>query len=339
MSGATSLAVSALVVNRNTRLHLRHGLERLLAIAEAWRHGDRGRTAESAGRSSGAVPLGLEAIVVDNASDDGSRTSVEEFETSTGGVLPIQLIASECNLGFGAACNLAARKARGRYLLFVNPDAWIDEASLLRLVQALEADSELAVAAPRLRYPNGSPQFVWSPPTGVVGEAVQKLRNGFEGAACNHELLPRLLRPLLGAGWFSAACLLIRRDAFEAVGGFDEGYFLYFEDADLGLRIHRSGWRQRQIPGAEAWHVRGGATSGADLARGNGPGGLAATRPGALPPEIAWFYRASQLRYYDRHRPAWECVWLRRRLRRKFGALEDERERRTMLQLLEEGRT
>lgn len=311
MSVAARPAVSALVVNHNGGDWLRLCLESLQSIAEGWRAADTG---------SSGCPVGLEVVVVDNASTDGSASAVREFESIS--ALPVGLIEAGRNLGFGAASNLAAARSAGRHLLLLNPDAWLDEESLRRLVDALDFDERLAVVAPFLHYPDGSPQFAWAPAIGVPGEAIQRFRNRFENAAWNHGLLPRLLKALVGAGWHTAACLLVRRSAFEAVGGFDEGFFLYFEDADLCLRLHRAGFRQRQVVGARAWHVRGAAT--------------AADRERRLTPGVEHSYRASQLRYYDLHRPRWERAALRRRLRRRFGAIGDEEHRRAMLRLLEE---
>lgn len=314
MSGSDRPAVSALVVNHNAGDWLRLCLESLQTIAGAWRRDDPAKPGS---------PSGLEAIVVDNASSDGSLATVREFEAAGSPDLPVRLVDAGRNVGFGAACNLAAAKSAGRHLLLLNPDAWIDEESLRRLVEALEADERLAVAAPCLSYPDGSPQFVWAPPVGVLGEAIQRCRNRFEKAGWNHGLLPDLLRACVGAGWYTAACLLVRRSAFDHVGGFDEGFFLYFEDADLCLRLGRAGFRQREVAGAQAWHVRG-ALTGADRER-------------RLTPAAERFYRASQSRYYELHRPRWERAYLRRRLRRKFRRVEDEEQRRALLRLLEGG--
>ena len=319
MSGPDGPAVSVVVVNHNAGPHLGHCLERLRAVADEWRM----RSAR------------LETVVVDNASTDGSLEAVRELDDQEPAPA-MRLIASARNLGFGAACNLAARETAGRYLLLLNPDAWIDAMSLQRLVEALEADSRLGVVAPGLHYPDGSLQSGWAPPVGVVGEAIQKFRNRFEGRAWNHGLLPRLLRPLLGQGWFSAACLLVRRRAFEEVGGFDEGFFLYFEDADLGLRLGRAGWRQRQVEQARARHIRGVTTSGRTV-EGRCPreerGGR--RRP-ELTVDVEREYRASQLRYYRLHRPRWEGRYLRRRLRRRYGTLEDGARRSALRSLLDE---
>ncbi len=321
MSESDAPAVSVLVVNYNAGPHLDHCLERLCEVAEEWP----------------TSHAGLETVVVDNASTDGSLEAVRELEGQDPAPEPaLRLIASARNLGFGAACNLAVREATGRYLLLLNPDAWIDATSLQRLVEAMEADARLGVAAPGLHYKDGSRQLGWAPPVGVVGEAIQKFRNRFEGAAWNHAFLPRLLRPLLGQGWFSGACLLVRRSAFEEVGGFDEGFFLYFEDADLGLRLGRAGWRQRHVDQARAHHIRGVATSGMSVEGPGHRGEQRGPRQPGLTVDVEREYRASQLRYYGLHRPRWESRYLRRRLRRKYGTLEDGERRRAVHSLLEE---
>lgn len=321
VTGPHEVAVSALVVNHNAGSYLRHCLQRLCLVAEEWR----------------VHRVGLEALVVDNASTDGSLEAARELqEREPSRPLSVRLIASERNLGFGAACNVAAGEASGRYLLLLNPDAWIDGQSLVRLMEALEADPGLGVVAPSLHYPDGSLQFVWAPAVGIPGEAVQRFRNRFEGAAWNHRLLPGLLKPFLGPGWFSAACLLVRRRAFEEVGGFDEKFFLYFEDADLGLRLGRVGWRQRQVKEARARHVRGVTTTATMVegrCRQEERGGC--WQPG-LAVDVERAYRASQLRYYRLHRPRWESRYLRRRLRRKYGSLEEGERRTAVYSVLDE---
>lgn len=308
MSRSRAPRISVLVVNHNAGRHLRHCLERLHELAEEWRTTD----------------AGLEVILVDNASTDGSTAAALDFLEAAPAAMPFRLVVSERNPGFGAGCNRAARRAAGRYLLLLNPDAWIDGRSLFRLLEALEADPRLGVAAPALRYPDGSRQFVWTPPVGVLGEAIQKFRNRFEQAGWNHGLLPFLLRPLVGTGWYTAACLLVRRSAYEQVDGFDEGYLLYFEDADLCRRLQRAGFGQCQVAGARAWHVRGAVTG--------------AGRERRLRPSVERRYRASQLRYYELHRPAWERAVVRRCLRRRFLAIGNKDHRRVMLGLLEEPR-
>jgi N-acetylglucosaminyl-diphospho-decaprenol L-rhamnosyltransferase len=251
----------------------------------------------------------VEAIVVDNASGDCSPELVRRRFPA------VRLLALPDNVGFGAAVNRGAAVARGEALLLLNNDAWLAEGCLAALAARLAGDPGLAWVAPRLSYPDGRPQTVWSPDVGLLGEAVQLVRNGLEGRAWNHGALTRCLQTVLGPGWYTAACALVRREAFEAVGGFDEGFFLYFEDSDLCLRLRRAGWRLAQEPAARASHA---------LTRG--------WRSGRVELE----YRRSQLRFYALHRPRWEAAVLRRYLRARYRrrAASGDATARAVLELL-----
>lgn len=265
--------ISVLVVNHDGRDHLRRCLDSL----------------------AGELREDHEVIVVDNASRDDSVTMVRrEFPWAT-------LLAQDENLGFGAANNLAAARARGEYLLLLNSDAWLAGDAHRRLAGALAGDPGLGAVAPEVRYPDGRLQFSWVPETGVLGEAAQMLRNRFEGRSWAHRRLPRLLR-LLGPGWHSASCLMVRRVAWEEVRGFDEGFFLYFEDVDLCRRLRDRGWRLAAVADAVAFHVKGGSMRGDRQ-------------------EVE--YRRGQLRYYLKHRPPWEVALLRRRLTAKARRAEE----------------
>ena len=277
--------ISILVVNHNGRVHLRQCLEHLMAQTATYD----------------------EIVVVDNASADGSADMVRcDFPTC-------RLLAVDKNLGFGTANNRAAEIAKGDFLLLLNSDAWPAEGALARLAGALDSDPKLALAAPELHYPDGRRQFAWAPETGVLGEAIQMLRNRFEARAWAHRVPPVWLQPLLGPGWYSAACVLVRRRAFEEVGGFDEKIFMYFEDVDLSRRWRQAGWKLASVAGAQVFHVKGGS-------RPSGRGELE--------------YRRGQLYYYRKHRPAWENRYLRSRLRRKFSRCPDLELRQELLDLL-----
>lgn len=250
-----------------------------------------------------------EIVVVDNGSSDGS------VEMTRQRFPKVRLLELEDNLGFGVANNRGAALTDGEFLLFLNSDAWLDDGALERLLSAFDDRPRLGLVAPQLRYPDGSLQFTWVPTTGVLGEALQMARNPFESRPWVHHGLPTLLRPLVGDGWLTAACWLMRRTAFESVGGFDEAIFLYFEDVDLSLRLRRRGWRLRLIPQATAFHIKGASDLGF---RGE------------------MLYRRSQLYYYRKHRPRWENALLRRRLVRKFRRHADAEQRRRLLALLDE---
>lgn len=270
--------ISALIVSFNTREPLRETLGRLARLPDP----------------------PDEVVVADNGSGDGTLAMLAaEFPA-------VRALDLGANLGFGAANNRAAAAARGDRLLLLNSDAWPRSGALTRLAAALDADPRTGLAGPRLVYPDDRPQFHWVPATGVLGEALQKLRNPFEGTRWVHALR-------WPGGWQTAACVLVNRAAFEAVGGFDERYFLYFEDVDFCVRLRAAGWRLRSVDEAVAVHVKGGSRTG-------------------LAEDLA--YRRSQLLYYRLHRPAWENRVLRRRLRRRARQLTPEL-RAGLLDLLE----
>jgi GT2 family glycosyltransferase len=231
-------------------------------------------------------PGRCELLVVDNASTDGSLELVRREHPGA------RLLALAANVGFGAAVNRAAAEARGDAMLLLNADAWLMPGALDALARRLASRPRLAWVAPRLVYPDGRPQFAWEPEVSLLGEAARKLRNRFESRQWSHTVLPRVLRPL-GPGWFTAACALVRREAFRDVGGFDERFFLYFEDTDLCLRLRRAGWELAQEPAARVVHVSAGSGGGAAAAAA---------------------YRQAQLAFYAAHRPRWEGWVLRRYL-------------------------
>lgn len=278
--------LSILIVTHNTRDHLTHALQHLEAQAHTWD----------------------EVIVVDNAStDDSCRLVRERFSF-------VRLLELDENFGFGVANNRGVEIAQGDKILLLNSDAWLVEDALPHLAATLDRNPRLGAVTPALFYPDGRPQFSWAPGTGVFGETLQKLRNRFEPRPWAHRPPPSWLFPLLGPVWLTAACLLVRKEAFDAVGGFDEEFFLYFEDVDLCHRMRRAGWGLRVVPEAHAFHVKGGSDRGARA-------------------ELE--YRRSQLAYYRKHRPGWENRLLRFKLRRKFAEMESPQLREQLLELLE----
>jgi GT2 family glycosyltransferase len=233
-----------------------------------------------------------EVIVVDNASTDGSLALLESDYPE------VQVLPQSTNLGFGTANNLAARAASGDRLLLVNADAWLQQGALSVLDRRLRQDDGLGLVAPSLRYPNGRLQFGWSPARGILGEMLQKLRNPYEASAWPHGRFIRRICSVAGRPWYTAACVLLRASAFHEVGGFDSGYFMYFEDVDLCHRLERCGWRLDEERSAIVYHAGGLSREGvsADL------------------------YRPSQLRFYAVHRPRWEQRLLKWYLRRSYDS-------------------
>jgi GT2 family glycosyltransferase len=204
-----------------------------------------------------AMP-GVHVTVVDNASPDDSVATIADLD--------VEIVRAPRNGGFAYGCNLGVARGSAPLILFLNPDARIDAPSLDALAGALRTDPQAALVGPRILDDDGS--LAWSL------RRFPRLRSTFAKALFLHRLFPRarwtdeLVRDPAAyevastPEWVSGACMLVRRDAYEAIGGFDEGMFLYCEDTDLCQRLWEAGHTVRFEPGALVRHV-GGASSGA----------------------------------------------------------------------------
>jgi O-antigen biosynthesis protein len=188
-----------------------------------------------------------EVVIVDNASTDGTLDEL-------GRVRGAKILRNPRNLGFGPANNQGAAMARGRYLLLLNSDAWVRPGWLAPLVEIADADPSVAAVAPKLLYPDGRLQEA-----GSILWRDGRVRNYGDGdRATRPEYLFRR-----NLDYASAACLLVRRSAFIAAGGFDPRFApVYYEDVDLCLALGAAGGRVVYQPRSVVEHVRG-ASSGA----------------------------------------------------------------------------
>ncbi len=170
----------------------------------------------------------------------------------------VTLIQNSENRGFAAATNQALRRGSASYVLVLNPDAYIDPGTLGPLLRVLEQDPRVAAVGPSLLTADGTPDH-----------AAKRSFPTVRGALSYFSGLDRLVPALrqyaatdLDAGEVDAingAFMLMRRDALEAAGLFDEGYWMYMEDLDLCRRLWQDGWRIRFEPESVAWHDKGGS--------------------------------------------------------------------------------
>jgi len=203
-----------------------------------------------------SVPAGVPVVVVDNASTDGSADVARAAGT--------RVVEAGTNLGFGPACNVAAREgAPSETILFLNPDAALLDgaAALAALLAELDADSAVVAAAPRLTGDRQEEfQLRRLPRLGaILREAllVDRLFPGNSGYR-RDRYLDRSREEPFDVEQPAAAALLVRRAAFEAVGGFDPVFTpAWFEDVDLCAKLLARGGRIRYVPSARATHVGG----------------------------------------------------------------------------------
>jgi N-acetylglucosaminyl-diphospho-decaprenol L-rhamnosyltransferase len=198
---------------------------------------------------------GAPVIVVDNASPDDSAAVARAHSVGA------TVIESAVNSGFGSGCNLGAAAGRSANLFFLNPDARLTPGTTSRLLRELDQDPTLGAVGPAL-----------ADPSGAYRAASAGYEPGLRSVLGHFLLLGRVpglrrwFRPLQlpeGSGehrpdWASGAALVVRREAFEEVGGFDESMFLYMEDVDLCRRLREHGWSIGYEPGVVALHELGG---------------------------------------------------------------------------------
>jgi N-acetylglucosaminyl-diphospho-decaprenol L-rhamnosyltransferase len=206
--------------------------------------------------------LELEVTVVDNASNDGSVELVERR-------FPwVRLIRNDRNFGFAAAHNQALRSARGRYWLVLNSDAMPSNGALRALVASMDSDPSVAVAGPKLRYPDGEvqPSRRRFPTVATLFFESTQLQRFWPRNAIlrRYYVADRSDDEPQDVDWLVGACLCVRASAAQRVGLFDERFFMYSEELDWCRRFRAAGWRIRYVPWAEVTHLEG-ASSGSDL--------------------------------------------------------------------------
>lgn len=192
-----------------------------------------------------------QVIVVDNLSSDGSAETVRrEFPW-------VNLMVSKTNNGYGAAANLAIANCSAKYVLLLNADTVLQPGTLQVLRDYLDRHSQVAVVGPRLVNPDGTPQASTHPfPTPLQSLMLEtKLTRVVERFPKSASIQVAQAVP-----WILGAALAFRRDAFEAVGGFDESFFMYYEEVDLCYRLHQAGWETHIVPQAVVVHVGGAST-------------------------------------------------------------------------------
>jgi GT2 family glycosyltransferase len=234
-----------------------------------------------------APPPGLEVILVDDASRDGTAAAARERHPE------VDILRHETPARFTGAANAGLARARGEILLLLNSDTEVEPEGLARLAGIFAGEPRLGIAGALLHYPGGAPQ--WS------GGREPTLAWFFALASGLPALLSRLpfyrrTRPLdpdrpAAVDWVTGAAMAIRRQVWEAAGPLDEGFRFYAQDLDFCLRARRAGWRVEVRPDFRVLHHHG-ATIGRD------PGAR-----GHQQPELLW---SDLLRWARKHRgEAW----------------------------------
>jgi N-acetylglucosaminyl-diphospho-decaprenol L-rhamnosyltransferase len=222
----------------------------------------------------------LEIVVVDNGSSDGSPDMIySEFPG-------VRLIANQDNRGFTAANNQGLALSQGQWLLLLNPDAEVVGAALSTMVEYMEGHPQVGALGPQLRYPDGSLQssrrrFPTFATALVESTVVQEwwpdnalLRRYYMADTPDDAIQP--------VDWVVGACLLVRREVYQQVGGLDEGFFMYSEEMDWCRRIRSAGWDVVYLPPVTVIHHEGKSSE-------------------QVVPSRHIYFQSSKVRYFRKH--------------------------------------
>lgn len=195
----------------------------------------------------------IETIVVDNNSTDSTSDIVKKFTS-------VKLIQNKENLGFGKANNIGVKNSTGDYLFFLNPDCIVEKNTIEKLCDYLDKNLEAAVVGPKLLNQKGDIQRELSPFPTVLSQALILLRLHrlpfFQDIVYPNYNFERTQE----AEHLMGAALMVRKEIFEKVGGFDPGFFLWFEETDLLKRIKETGSKIIYYPEASVTHLVGQST-------------------------------------------------------------------------------
>lgn len=198
---------------------------------------------------------GVEIVIVaDNGSVDGSEAALSARYPE------VKWAETGSNLGYGAAADLGAALSDSTYLLVCNPDVVLGDGCVATLRHFLEARPDVAVVGPRIVDGRGA----LYPSARRFPDLLEALGHGFLGQFWPGNPFSRRYRmndwdhcSARTVDWVSGACFLVRRSAWEVVGGFDRAYFMYLEDVDLCWRLGGAGWAVAYEPAAQVVHVQG----------------------------------------------------------------------------------
>ncbi len=226
--------------------------------------------AECLGSAFKQTGIQFEVIVVDNASTDDTLARLKGLD--------VQLITSKENLGFGRGVNLGFTSTTGRYIYLLNPDAWLlDTSALANLCRAMDSHPQWGMAGHKVLSADGTEE---SPPAA-------------EYPAQRH--VHRDFSKLPGKIAWVSACMVVRRDVFEKLGGFDPEIFLYSEETDLCLRVRETGFEVGYVPEVAVSHIGGASEDPRD------------------PYIVSSRKLRGLLRFRQKHYPQADCVFLARR--------------------------
>lgn len=213
----------------------------------------------------------LESIVVDNVSADDTVAATKDFN--------IQLFANRENIGYGRGNNQGFAASHGRYIYLLNPDArLVENDALAKLCRTMDAQTRWGMAGTRLRSPDGH----WEAPPATEYPGQRRVHRDFSS-------LPGKI------AWIGGASVIVRRELYQKLDGFDPGFFLYSEETDFCLRMREMGFEIGYVPEVTVEHIGGASEDPRD------------------PYQVSSRKLNGLIRFRQKHYPPEDCAFLAKR--------------------------
>ena len=196
-------------------------------------------------------------VVVDNASHDGSADAARQAGPD------IEVVALDRNLGFGGGANVGVARTTTPYVAILNPDLEVEPGATKTLIDVLDQETDVGVVAPGIETHDGRlyPSARTFPNLGdAAGHAFLHFFWRTNPFSRRYKMLDWDHAAAQDVDWVAGTHLVVRRTAWDEVGGFDEAFFMYLEDVDLCWRLRKRGWRTRYEPAARVVHAIGRST-------------------------------------------------------------------------------
>lgn len=206
--------------------------------------------------------LQINVVVVDNASTDGS------FDVIRKKFLEVKYLSQTKNLGFGAAQNIGLNSTEAKYHFILNPDTYFypGEQTIKKLFDFMEKETKIGVIGPKILYPDGTLQFscyrfptLWHPVISRTSFGTKGFGKKFFNQLVMKDYDHEDRRPV---DWIMGSAMFVRGKALQEVGGFDERFWMYYEDSDLCRRFWEAGWSVYYVPQIIIEHVHARRSAG-----------------------------------------------------------------------------
>ncbi len=194
----------------------------------------------------------FEIIVVDNASSDGSPPAISNLQPL---IDNLKMIESKENMGFAKGCNLGAKSAKGKYILFLNSDTQVLSKGFLSMIDFLDKNSNIAILGGKIENNDGSTQRSCGKFYNLFNLIIMLL--GFE----RFGFLRSSPNKIQKVDWVSGACMMVKKDVFQKLIGFDEKLFMYVEDMEICFRAKKAGFLTYFYPNLSLKHKSLGSSN------------------------------------------------------------------------------